>query len=618
MTWDHLHDEDVLFEFRGDRPDQLTPGRFYRGTVDGFADFGVFVTLGADVTGLLHRNNIEGRLENLDWDVGDEVIVQVEGVRDNGNIDLGWSIRQSDAEFRGAGIDDPTGTTTDVEAEQPVAEPEPESDPEPQPDPAPTETDDSAGEVAAPSLETETVDAVSDAVGDRLRVVGRIDAVRQTNGPTIFTLADETGSIECAAFEAAGVRAFPDIEVEDVVAVIGRVEEHRGSVQLETEEMEPLTGSDRETVEERIVAAELERAQPDDTTLVVQDDGHDVDALEESATELRRAVFDRRAIVIRHPTTVDGVVAGAAIEHALRSLSERTFEDDGSGWFVTRRPMDESWYDLGDAMYDVTDAAERDDFIVIAGAGASEQDEAARSFLDVYQLDNLVIDQLGHTAGPEHVAPRATNIAGMIDDEVRTDLVHLPAIGVGYDVPEPYRSLADEHGYDADTIRARHEAIALVAYYQRYDDKRELIADLLFDGEEAGDLAEHVSGQFRERLDTAVETARQNAELIERQGARILWLNAAALTHRFSFPPRPVLAEALERESDVDVVLVLDEDTAFIAGDLPLSVDHIADYVDQAVSEGAVTASRDRITFLVGMRDDVRDAIIETVVAEST
>ena len=89
-----LHQEDVVFEFRGRRPDELTPGRYYRGSVDGFAEFGVFIDIGDSVTGLLHKSELDQRLDSLDWEPGDTVFVQVKSVRDNGNIDLGWSIRQ--------------------------------------------------------------------------------------------------------------------------------------------------------------------------------------------------------------------------------------------------------------------------------------------------------------------------------------------------------------------------------------------------------------------------------------------------------------------------------------------------------------------------------------------
>ena len=120
------HQEDVVFEFRGNSPSQLTEGRFYEGIVDGYADFGVFVDLSDGVTGLLHRSKLDRRLESLDWGPGDSVFVQVTNVRDNGDVDLGWSIRQSDRDFRGRLIDSPDGDYL-AEEEDEEGEPEPEA-----------------------------------------------------------------------------------------------------------------------------------------------------------------------------------------------------------------------------------------------------------------------------------------------------------------------------------------------------------------------------------------------------------------------------------------------------------------------------------------------------------
>ncbi len=627
MTWDHLHDEDVLYEFHGDDPDQLEPGRFYRGTVDGFADFGVFITLGESVTGLLHRSNVEGRLENLEWDAGDDVIVQVEGVRENGNVDLAWSIRQSDEEFRGIGTHDPDdGDATGAQPEEPAgSEPEPVEPPSHAPEPPAEDETSSPDEAAqpveeAPDRTSVEIADVEERVGDPVRLVGRVEEVRQTDGPTIFTLEDPTGQIECAAFEAAGVRAFPEIDIGDVVAIEGRPERHRGDVQVETESIQEVPEDEREELVSELEAAEREQARPDATSLILADPAFEeaVEEIVEIATELRRAVFAREVIVIRHPPSVDGVVAAAGIEHGLRQLAARTFADgEATSWFVTRRPMEDPCYELGDAMYDVTDGEDRNDVVAVVGAGATEQDAAALDFLEVYDVAATVVDPLAlpEDAAEGLVTPLAINIAGMIDEEVREDLVHLPAIAAGYDVPPSYRQLAREHGYEDQSVRERHEAIALISYYQRYDDKRELIADLLFDGEDAGDLAAHVAEQFRQRLETAVSTGEENATLESHDGSQLVTLDAASLTHRFTFPPRDLLADALRRETAADTVLVMDEDAAFVSTADGVDLAAIAAAVDGQVEQAAVAARRDRLTFLAGKREAVRDAIVDVLSA---
>ncbi|PSP77774.1 DNA-binding protein, partial [Halobacteriales archaeon QH_6_68_27] len=308
-----LHEEDVVFEFRGDRPDQLTVDRFYRGTVDGYAEFGVFVDIGDSVTGLLHRSELDRRLENLDWEEGDTVFVQVTNVRDNGNVDLTWSIRQSEAEFRGTLVDDPdqgapfvkdeesdggeSGADTE-DADDPRDAPEADSDRTTGQSAADgAASTGGAGTGAAASTGTEStgssesaavaaagagaveveepaqagVDSLPDRVGETVRIEGVVETARQTSGPTVFGIRDETGSVECAAFEEAGVRAYPEISVDDVVRLDGEVRERRGEIQVETEALVVLEGEDRDAVEERLAEALREQADPGSVDPLVED-----------------------------------------------------------------------------------------------------------------------------------------------------------------------------------------------------------------------------------------------------------------------------------------------------------------------------------------------------------
>lgn len=641
MTWDHLHDEDVLFEFRGTDPDELTSGRFYRGEVDGFAEFGVFVTLGEGVTGLLHRSKLDRRLESLDWETGDEVIVQVEDVRENGNIDLGWSIRQTPREFRGHGVD-----PDDEEEEEPAP---PEEEP-----PRPEETwgDDTTTEspeepaAAEPEAPTEpvpteaitrhTVEELEDTVGERVRIEGRITDVRQTSGPTIFSLAEDTGVVECAAFESAGVRAYPTIETEDVVRVVGLVERHRGDIQIEAESIEALEGPDREAVVERLQDAAERRAAPDDSSLLLVDPvvADLADDLVTVATRLRQAVLEGRVILVRHPATADGVIAAAAIEHALLALSEREGPGADPTRLIERRPMDQPWFELGDAMYDQGNRrTEEPPLVVLVGAGASEADQAALRFLEIYDIPAVVVDALPEATQPPgvdgaaisesatNVSVLAAHLAGIVDETVRDALAPLPTISYRENPPDRYADLAAKHGTDSTQVRERHEAIALTAYYQRYDDKRELVSDLLFDVD-AAELASHVSTQYRERIETAVRTAQNNCERLSAVGRTVTVLDGEAHSHRFDFPPRPVLAEELLRaERDAgngDVVVVLGADEAYLAGAGEPGLSEIAEAVGVRVPEGAVEGTRDRITFLSGERDAVREALLEVLAEDST
>ncbi len=101
-------------------------------------------------------------------------------------------------------------------------------------------------------------------IGDQIHLEGTVTQVKQTGGPTIFHVADEQGVVPCAAFEEAGVRAYPAIEVGDVVRVTGTPEHREGSVQIEVDGLSKLEGEDAEAARERLEDALEERAEPHD------------------------------------------------------------------------------------------------------------------------------------------------------------------------------------------------------------------------------------------------------------------------------------------------------------------------------------------------------------------
>ncbi|MFK8213722.1 DHH family phosphoesterase [Haloferax volcanii] len=726
MDW-ITHEEDVWFEFRGNSPHQLVPGRFYKGTVDGYADFGVFVDLASNVTGLLHRSELDRRLESLDWEPGDEVFVQVKNVRDNGNIDLGWSIRQSDSEFRGARIHDPdgdadgqpveketessgpttvktrpkTGKTTkpagvstssetvedesasdaDAESEQddapestsdagdedraPTAgdvvgdiaangeseqeadaEPEPESDSEPEQDAEPeqeVETEPDADD-AADEAERVTLASIDDRVGDVIRVEGEIASVRQTGGPTVFELRDETAIADCAAFVEAGVRAYPEVEVGDYVRIDGEVERRRGELQIETEELTILDGDEADTVAQRLADALSDEARPDAVAPLA---AHEPVAavgksLLDAAEAIRRAVLESRPIVVRHTATADGYVAGAAVERAVLPLiREEHPRDDAEYHYFTRRPLEEAVYGMDAATNDVTRMLEDRDrhdeklpLVLLLGAGSTAESLDGLGLLGVYGSERVVVDAApaddevaaevdvlvnpareGADARDLSVGALASTLSVAVNDDVRDDVSHLPAVSYWENCPQQYLDLAESNGFDADRVRELREAVALEAYYQSYQDKRELIADLLFDADEG--LAGHVSEQFRIKLEDEIETAQANLERREVGAISAAVLDSDAYSHRFDFPPTGLLVDELHRrtrEGDAFVTVALGMDELYLraTGDLDLRA-VVESAAEKAPAAGLAAAGirEGRIEFLTGARDEALEAVLD-------
>ncbi|MFH5799358.1 DHH family phosphoesterase [Haladaptatus sp. CMAA 1911] len=683
------HEQDVLFEFHGSSPEQLTPGRFYKGTVDGFADFGVFIDIGDRVTGLLHKSELDSRLESLDWDQGDTVYVEVIGVRDNGNIDLSWSIRQSEREFRGKLIQDGTDVhlpNEDAESEEPETEEpetegssaaddsesdsnddsasestsEPKSEPTPERTSDPSATTDGSGNAvgsATVSAQTEipervTVETLGDRVGDRVRIEGEIVSTSQTSGPTVFELRDETAVVDCAAFKEAGVRAYPEVDTGDIARLTGEVELRNNELQVETEQLDALTEEEKTTVENRLAQALEDEARPADVDLLGDDSAVEAirDDIRDAAGAIRRAVIESRPIIVRHNANAEGYVAGAAIERAVLPLvRDEHARSDAQYHYFDRRPLEDGCYDMEDATKDATimlDNRERHEeklpLFVLVDAGSTVESSDGLSLLDIYGAPHVVVDThypdtdvadtadsvvnpfLGESGDDVTVGVLGANVAAHVNADVRDDVSHLPAVSYWEDTPSEYVELADDAGYDENHVTALREAVALEAYYQSYEDKRELITDLLFEHAKR-DLAEHVSEQFRTKLENELDTAEPNLTVRGANGVTFTVLDTDAYTHRFDFPSTAVLLDALHRHDmtgqagSQNVTLGLAEDEVHIRSDGDINVRDIADSVrDRAPEAGIIpVGTKDgKFEFLRGERNEALDAVIEAVSVE--
>lgn len=609
-----LHEEDVLFTFTGDRSDQLIEGRYYEGTVDGFADFGVFIDLGNNVTGLLHRNELDRRLESLGWNEGDTVCVQVTNIRSDGNVDLGPSIRQSSDEFR--------GTLT--------------QGPDDGPAPAPADTGGGLTIIGrdrtAEDLDRSQIRSLDRHLGRNVALEGVIEGVRQTGGPTVFTLLDESGSVECAAFAGAGVRAYPDIESGDAVRIRGKVEHRFGDHQVEVEGLDQLSGEAAETIHQRVAdAAELPDAI--DELPLVYDDAANL-AIEtdirEGAAAILHAVEHDQPVQIRHPVTTDGYVAAAAIERAIEAALADEVDPTTRHGRVRRRPVEVEEYVLPEAIADTAHVdGGAEPFVLLVDIGSTAEAIPAFDLLEEYDIDYAIIDSANpEPALLERVSPLinpwcgegtfpiptttsvAINVAGLMAESIRGELRHLPAVASPSDQPETAKRLLDESGFDVDDVETMHQAVTLEAYYQPWGDKRALIRRILFE-REAGTV-EPIADRFAAKLDRAVDAARHNVTTATVDGINIVLLDAERFGQRFEFPPLRVLLDGLLASDGIDatVAVGIGKDVLEVTGAVD-DVSLVARELESRVADAGVSVhggSDGRIRFLPGCRE----AILET------
>ena len=199
----------------------IEAGKLYHGIVGSIASFGVFMDLNPHVRGLMHSSNL-----GVPPEVGDAIIVLVKSVKTGGKLDL---IPKTLTKYE----------TIEIEKELPLK---------------------NSAEIE-PNMK-----------GRLVRIEGEVIQVKQTSGPTIFTISDEGGFVPCAAFESAGKRSYPHIDNGMIVAITGEVTLRDEQVQIEVMSMKQLTGEKETTVRTRVEKVIDEKAAPADIPFLIESD----------------------------------------------------------------------------------------------------------------------------------------------------------------------------------------------------------------------------------------------------------------------------------------------------------------------------------------------------------
>ena len=585
----------------------LSTGSYYHATVNGVVDYGVFVDVSDRISGLVHESVLDGT-----YAVGDELIVELTEIRESGDLSF---------------------EPVDLEEDETV------------------ERDHDYERVAAGALDGY--------VGEEVHLEGEVVQVKQTGGPTIFRLSDETKVVPCTAFEAAGVRAYPEVEVGDVVHVSGQVERHEGANQVEISKLTPIEGEAAETVRARLDAALAQRAEPPTPDPLIEWDALDElrDDLRKVARRLRRTVLEGRPIRIRHHADGDGMCASVPVQHALERYIAATHEDgDVARHQLRRSPSKAPFYEMEDATRDLNFALEdrarhgqKLPLLLMLDNGSTEEDVPAYKALDHYDVPILVIDH--HHPDPEAVGPlldehvnpylhgedyrittgmMCVELARMIDPTLTDELRHLPAVaGIAdrskADAMDDYLDLAREAGYEESFLRDVSEALDYEAFWLRYDPGKEIIGDVLDVGGDEGrqrDLVPLLADRARRDVETQLEATLPHIErhTVE-NGAHLRTIDLEEYAHRFTYPPPgkttgEIHDRVVEETGDPVITIGYGPDFAVLRSDgvrldIPQMVADLNEEIDGGGIQGGGHLVVGSIKFVPGMREEVLDALIE-------
>ena len=442
------------------------------------------------------------------------------------------------------------------------------------------------GEVGEEFLKKETV------------VVGVIDRIIQTGGPTVFNIVDGTGSLSLKGFVSPGVRAHPNIMEGDFVEAWIKVDEFQGEMEGNILKIKKKVGEEVEALKKHIVYQQRERAKVVTSDFMVDD--VIIEKLREpilkAAEEIRLAVIQNRPIVVRHHNDTDGYCSGFALERAILPLIERQHGAPKAAWeFFKRAPCRAPYYELQDSikdtamsLRDVAKFSAKMPLIIIADNGASAEDLMAIRQAKIHGSDVIVIDH--HDYGKEDVisAEVLANInphlvgesgnhisAGMLCVEVARfinenveNLSQVPALA-GYadrielennDLMERYLAIAKSEGYDRELLNDISLVIEYVSTKVGFMEAREYIGVLFGEPrDKQRELVGLMAPYIRELDRKGLAIGKAAAEVEVLNGITFQTIDVDKSFPGFGFFPKPgrstgLLHDSLKSEGTVKLV----------------------------------------------------------------
>jgi RecJ-like exonuclease len=586
--------------------EDVAAGDYYHAVVNGVVPYGVFVDVSDEVSGLVHESNLSG-----DYDVGDRLLVRLDEIRDNGDV----AFLEADlADYRTVAVDHRPAVTAVADLE----------------------------------------------VGEAATVEGTITQIKQTAGPTVFRCCDATGIVACTAFEEAGVRAHPEVDLDDPVRIAGTVEEHEGSPQIEVESLTRLTGQVADRVRSRVDTGLTDRAEPHDVDPLIEWAALEKlrPDLRDVARKLRRTVLEGRPIRVRHHADGDGMCASLPVQVALeRFIRDVHDDDDAPRHLIKRLPSKAPFYEMEDVTRDLNFALEGQErhgqklpLLLMLDNGSTEEDVPAYENLAHYDVPIVVVDH--HHPDPEavndlldtHVNPylhgedyrittgmMCVELARMIDPSMTDELGHVPAVaGLAdrskADAMETFVELAAEKGYGRADLARIGEALDYAAHWLRYSEGKTLVSDVLAvdcdDERRHRELVDFLADRAERDVDRQLAALEPHVEH-ERldNDAHLYRVDLDDFAYRFTYPaPGKTTGNLHDRKvgetGDPVITIGYGPDFAVLRSDgVRLDIPEMVAELNEEVVGGGVSGGGHlvvgSIKFVKGMRGEVIDRLVE-------
>lgn len=355
-------------------------------------------------------------------------------------------------------------------------------------------------------------------VGNSYEMIGKIETIKQTSGPTLMILNDGTGNFTLKAFIKPGVRAFPEIEIGDFVKIETQLNLRQGTIEGEVRTMNKLSPQEAITFSEKLEKLVEERFLPEISEFSVESKVL-LDLKKrfiQVATIIRRAIVEGRPIILRHDADCDGYSSAICLERAILGFMDEVTNGDLNAQYQNykRAPSRAPFYEYEDAVKDISiwlrdkvKNGAKEPLIIITDNGSTAEDIIGYKQVKLYDCPIVVIDH--HYPGEKdkngkvevdyyvdgHINPylegHDSNVcSGMLGYELarmiypkNKNSVMIPAMAglldhVDGPEKEQYISKALSQGYSIEYMTKLGNLIYLQSHYLKFMEAREFVNDL--------------------------------------------------------------------------------------------------------------------------------------------
>jgi len=497
--------------------------------------------------------------------------------------------------------------------------------------------------------------------GDGFSITASVDKIMQTGGPTVFYVSDGTGTLALKAFEKAGMRAYPEVDIGDAVIANIIVEEYNDGLEGDVKKIIKLNDKEKEEFNKNLEKLERERAKVEPVPFLVKSPILEKlkDSFIKAATEIRLAIFQNRPIIIRHHNDTDGYSSGFALERAILPLvvAQHSSSVKAAWEFYTRAPCAAPMYEIDDSIRDTSHSlanvakfSNKLPLVLVVDTGSGEESLLGIKQGRVHGLNFIVVDHhrfeedlvSGETLA--HINPflvgedGAKFSAGMLCTELARfinpveNIIQIPAMAGMADridnpeVMEAYIALAAKKGYNKKLLGDISSVIDFISSKLRFMEAREYIEVLFGEPmEQQKKLVSLLAPYIKDLVDKSLKISESAAKSEKIKDVTLQTLEVEKVFPR-GFYPKPgicinALHDSVQEKKNLDKVVTLgilsDAITMRATDKSNFSVQDVIKYLNKEVPEAFVEGGGHKnagsVRFIPMKQGDVLEAIKEFI-----